>query len=108
MSERSSVAQVQQIGVEVTPGTAVAATRRLGAMTLTPSINAETDPYRPQGSKFPTVMTMNREWTELAMEGKPTYEEVVYPLAMVGTAPVVTELLDTATPTGWFCSGHST
>lgn len=100
MPERSTVAQVQQVGVETTPGTAVAATRRLGAMTLTPSVNAETDPYRPQGSKFPTLMTLNREWADLSMEGKPTYEEVVYPLAMAATSPVVSQVLDGATPTG--------
>lgn len=100
MPERSSVAQVQQIGVEVTPGTAVAATRRLGAMSIVPTINPETDPYRPQGAKFPTVMTMNREWAEVAMDGKPTYEEVVYPLAMALTAPTVSQIMDGGTPTG--------
>lgn len=100
MAERSTIAQVQQIGVEVTPGTAVAATKRLGAMSLVPTPNPETDPYRPAGVKFPTVMSLNREWAEIAMDGRPTYEEIVYPLAMVGSAPVVTAIMDGGTPTG--------
>lgn len=100
MTERSSIAQVVQIGVEATPGTAVPATRRLGSMSFTPSVNAETDPFTPRGSKFPTIVTLNREWTDLAMEGRPTFQEVVYPLAACIGAPTVAELMDGATATG--------
>jgi hypothetical protein len=100
MPERSSIAQVTQIGKEVTPGTAVAATKRLGSMSITPSIQAETDAFRPAGVKFPTVMTLNREWADVAYDGKPTYEEVIYPLASAIGTPVVTQVMDGATPTG--------
>lgn len=100
MPERSSIAQVAQIGPEVTPGTAVAATKRLGSLRLTPSVNAEVEPFTPSGLKFPALQTLNREWTDVALEGQPTYEEVIYPLAMCVGAPTVSELLDGATPTG--------
>jgi hypothetical protein len=102
MPERSSIAQVSQIGKEVTPGTTVAATKRLGSINFTPSINTETDPFRPSGLKFPTVMTLNREWADVAYDGKPTYEEIIYPLASVVGTPVVASILDGATPTTAF------
>lgn len=95
MPERQTVLQLTQVGVEATPGTAVAATRRLGAMNIDPSINAETTPFRPAGSKFPTVVTLNREWADLAYNGVPTYQEVVIPLACVFGAPTVTAITPT-------------
>jgi hypothetical protein len=98
--ERSTSAQVTQIGLEATPGTAVAATRRLGSLTLSPSINAESEPFRPQGLKFPTLVVQNREWTEVDVEGTPTYEEVVIPLSGAIDTATVTQVMDGATPTG--------
>lgn len=111
MPERSSIAQVSQIGKETTPGTGVVATKRLGSLNITPSINTETDPFRPAGLKFPTVMTLNREWADIAYDGKPTYEEVVYPLAAVFGTPVVSQVMDGATATGayeWVFTPSST
>lgn len=100
MAERSSVAQVSQIGVEATPGTAVAATRRLGSLTITPSIQAENEAFRPEGLKFPTLMVQNREWSEVDVEGVPTYEEVVYPLTGAMDAATVAQVMDGTTATG--------
>ena len=100
MAERQTVAQVQQLGKEVTPGTAVAATRRLGSITLTPGVEAEADMFRPQGSKFATVQSLNREWVSGDISGTPTYEEVIYPLSGAFGAPVTSQLMDGATPTG--------
>jgi hypothetical protein len=102
MSERSSVAQVSQIGLEGTPGTAVAATRRLGSLSITPSMQIEAEPFRPEGLKFPTLMVLNREWTEVDVEGTPTYEEVIIPLSGAVDTATVSEVLDGATPTGAF------
>lgn len=100
MPERSTVAQVTQIGLEATPGTAVPATRRLGSLSLTPSISAEAEMFTPKGMKFPTVQVLNREWAEVDVDGTPTYEEVVIPLSgAIGTA-VVSEVMDAATSTG--------
>lgn len=100
MVERSTSAQVSQIGLEATPGTAVAATRRLGSLSLSPSISAEAEPFRPEGLKFPTVMVLNREWAEVDVEGTPTYEEVIIPLSGAVDEATVSEVLDGATPTG--------
>lgn len=100
MPERSSVAQVSQIGVEATPGLAVAATRRLGSLTISPSIQAEAEMFRPAGLKFPTVQVLNREWAEVDVEGQPTYEEVVVPLSGAIDTATVSEVMDGATATG--------
>lgn len=102
MPERSSVAQVSQIGVETTPGTAVAATKRLGSLSLTPSIQNDTNPFRPQGMKFPALVIQNMEWAEVGVEGVPTYEEVIYPLSGAMNVATVNEVMDGATPTGAF------
>lgn len=100
MVERSTVAQVAQIGVEATPGTAVPATRRLGSLSLSPSITNEADMFRPEGLKFATVQVQNREWADVSGTGKPTYEEVIIPLSGAMDAATVSEVLDGATPTG--------
>lgn len=99
MPERSSVSQVSQIGLEATPGTAVAATKRLGSLSITPSMQIEAEPFRPEGLKFPTLMVLNREWAEVDVEGVPTYEEVIYPLSGAMDTAVVTQVMDGATPT---------
>lgn len=111
MPERSSVAQVSQIGLEATPGTAVAATRRLGSLSISPSIQAETEMFRPEGLKFATVQTLNREWAEVDVEGTPTYEEVIIPLSGAVNTATVTQVMDGATPTGayeWVFTPSST
>jgi hypothetical protein len=102
MPERSSVAQIAQIGPEVTPGTAVAATKRLGSLTLEPSIQGDGTMFRPQGLKFPTTQVLPQEWAEVkGSSDTPTYEEVIYPLSgAMGQAITVTQVMDGATPTG--------
>lgn len=102
MPERSSVAQAAQIGPEVTPGTTVAATRRLGSLSIEPSIQGERQMFRPTGAKFPTVGVLPQEWAEFAVSSDaPTYEEVIYPLSgAMGVAQSVTQVMDGGTPTG--------
>lgn len=97
---RSTAAQIQQIGKETTAGTAVAATRRLGSLEITPSINAEVEAFRPRGLKFATVLAPNREWAEIDLSGTPTYEEVIYPLSGAVDVATVSQIMDGATPTG--------
>lgn len=100
MPERSSVAQVSQIGVETTPGTPVAATRRLGSLNITPTIVTEAETQRPEGMKFATTQVLNREWSTADVSGQPTYEEVIIPLSGAVDAATVSQVMDDATPTG--------
>lgn len=89
MPERSSISQVVQLGVEATPGTAVAASKRLQSMGIEPSPNLETSQFRPAGSKYNTLSIAGKEWTTAAITGRPVFDEIIYPLASVLTTPVV-------------------
>lgn len=100
MPTRSSAVQVAQIGKETVPGTPVAANRRLGSIKLTPKAEAETSDFRPSGNKYVTVVAENKAWTSFEAEGQPTYEEIIYPLASVFTAPVSAQVMAGATATG--------
>lgn len=85
---RAAVRQVMQIGVESTPGTAVAANRVLPSLYITPGVKVQTSQYRPPGWKFPSIAVPVREWVEAKLEGVPSYTDIVY---------VLSSILDTAT-----------
>lgn len=93
MAERSSLNQNIQLGVEATPGTAVAATKRLQSIGIEPSISVETSQFRPIGSKFNALSTLGKEWVEAPLSGRGTYTEIVYALSSVITSatPTVTD-----------------
>lgn len=88
MAERSSLNQNVQIGVEATPGTAVAATKRLQSIGIEPSPSVETSQFRPIGSKFNSLSTLGKEWIEASLTGRGTYTEIVYALSSVMTTAV--------------------
>jgi hypothetical protein len=90
MAERSSLTQNIQIGVEATPGTAVAATKRLQSVGIEPSPSVEMSQFRPIGSKYNALSTLGKEWIEAALTGRATYTELVYVLSSVVNTGVVT------------------
>ena len=90
MAERSSLNQNIQIGVETTPGTAVAATKRLQSVGIEPSVSVETSQFRPIGSKFNALSTLGKEWVESSITGRGTYTELQYILSSVMTTGVIT------------------
>ncbi len=83
MAERASIFQTVQIGVEVTPGTSVAAGKKLQSMIIEPGPKAEIKSYRSMGSKFPALAALGKEWTEASVSGGLTFSEIVYPLSSV-------------------------
>lgn len=101
MAERSTITQVVQFGMEntSTPGTAVAATKRMQTLDVTTGIKASVDAFRPSGFKFSTLLSTQREWTELDMKGAPTFSELIYPLASILKSVTPTTILDTAIDT---------
>lgn len=91
MAERSTITQVVQVGVETVPGTAVAANKRLTALSITPNIRSNIKRFRPQGYKYPTVTALGKEWSEAPFTGVPTYSEIIYLLSScLGTATLTT------------------
>lgn len=90
MAERATVAQLNQIGVEVTPGTAVGANIKLASLDLTGGIKAENRIFRPAGQKYASFVVPGKEWLGLSVSGWATYGEIVYPLAGILCEPVIT------------------
>lgn len=91
MAERSSLNQVVQIGVESTPGTGVAANKRLQSLGIEPSLSVEIDTFRATGSKFSALTALGKEWVEAGLSGRATYTEIIYPLSsVIGTAVITT------------------
>lgn len=81
MSARADVNIVTQLGVEVTPGTAVPGDLRL------PSIDIEISPehqkqfYRGAGYKANTIGVMNKSWAMGSFKGPLNYEELAVVLS---------------------------
>jgi len=78
MTDRATLNQVTQIGMETTPGTAVAATRRLPALSITPGIQTAINSFKPVGGKFNTVGALGKEWVEASYEGPLCYNHLTY------------------------------
>lgn len=87
MSEKASVFQTVQIGVEDTIGTPVAATLKLAATSINCGPRLEADAFRPLGVKYPSFVTPNKEWSEFSIDGKITYNEICYLLASLISEP---------------------
>ena len=90
MAERASVFQGIQLGVEATPGTAVAASKQLLSMSLTPQIDVTIDTFRPMGNKFITVAAPGKDLATVQAQGKLTYTEIVYPFSSLFGAATIT------------------
>lgn len=89
--KRSSVFQAVKIAPEVTAGTPPASGyKKLTALGMTTTINPVVQAFRPAGSKYTTVTALNREDSTWALDGLPTYTEIVYPLSSVLTEALIT------------------
>lgn len=96
MPERTTIAQVTQIGVESTPGTGVPANKLFLATGISPAIKVDMQRFRPMGQKFPTVLTPGKEWVEGKIDGTGSYTEMAYLLASLLTDPGAATTVDTS------------
>lgn len=96
MAERSTIAQVVQIGVESTPGTAVAADKQFLSTGISPAIKVEMQRFRAMGQKFPSILVPGKEWVESSLEGAGSYTELAYLLASLLTDPGSPSTVDTS------------
>ena len=86
MAERSALFEAVQIGKETTPGTGVAANKKLLATSFELGPEVEVDTFRPNGFKFPTIASLNREHTTGDISGQLSYTDIVYLLSSLVTA----------------------
>jgi len=91
MSERATLNQLTQIGVEAVPGTAVAANKLLQALSIEPGIKADVKTFKPLGAKYATIAALGKEWVEAKVSGDVAcYNHLAYLLSgiMAYAAPV--------------------
>lgn len=81
MVDRAKVSETIQVGLESTPGTAVAAPTNLRSVSVMLKMPGSADLFRPDGHKFNVLAEDNAEWTAFDLNGKPTYTEICYLLA---------------------------
>lgn len=93
MPERATVFEGVQIGVEVTPGTAVAANKKLQGLELIPGMKGEFQEFRPQGYKHNTIVVPTKEWTGLKLNGVPAFNDMLYLLSGLVSVPVTTQII---------------
>jgi hypothetical protein len=103
VTERSTITQTVQIGVETTPGTAVPANKRLQSIGIAIGAKVDSKEFTPIGQKYPTLAVVGKEWSEAELTGQPCYTELPYIFSsLMSTATSVTQTLDSATPTGGY------
>lgn len=90
MAERSALTQGVQVGVETTPGTAVAANKSFSTIGIEPSVSVDMQVFRPMGQKFTGVVTPGKEWVEADLSGRGSYTELIY---------ILSSLLKSVSPT---------
>ncbi len=100
MAERSTITQSVQIGVEVTPGTPVAATKRLGSMGFNMGPQTDFTALRPIGQKYASLQILGKEWAEADLDGSPVYTELPYAFASFINSPTVSQIMDGSTASG--------
>ena len=95
MPENASVFIATQLGVEVTPGTAVAANRLLQALQIEPSIKPEIKSFRPRGQKYNLVSVLGKEYVEAKISGDASYNDLVYLFSSALSYAAPTQIIPT-------------
>lgn len=83
-TERATVNQITQIGLETTAGTAVAATKLIQGTDFQPGIKLNTKQFRAMGRKYPYLTVPGREWVDAKLAGPANYNELAYWLSCIG------------------------
>lgn len=78
LAPRPAISQGVQIGDETTEGTSVNGDFKLQSIGFELGIAAESQGFRPSGSKYKTVHALGKEWCEGSLSGQPTYDELQY------------------------------
>lgn len=107
MSDKSTIFQGLQIGKEATAGTPVAANKKLLAMSFEFNPKTESDTFRAMGNKYASFVTLNKEWSELGLSGKLTFNEILYALASLISEPTPVQQGSTAAYKWTFTSSTS-
>ena len=94
MADRFLVSEVQQVGIESSPGSAAVPTIQFQALNIDIDTALEVDEFKPSGQLPQSIVAPRQEWSSGSLTGYPTYTEIAYALSNVLGAATVT------TPTG--------
>lgn len=83
MTERATVTQGVQLGVETVPGDGTAANLIVNSFTIEPGIKVNMQHFRPTGQKVDSIISAGKEWVECKLKGIGSYTELQYLLAGV-------------------------
>jgi hypothetical protein len=89
MPPRAAVFQAVQVGLEATPGTPVAASKRLLATEIALQPRTPFNTFRPVGQKFATGSSAQKEWTEASVRGALSYNDLTYIMSSLLTQAAV-------------------
>ena len=87
MTERITALQGAQLGLESTLGTRANPTIRLKTLNFTLDPAPEFGSFETDGDLAPRESTLNKEWSTVAVDGKPCYNEIGFVLASVMQKP---------------------
>ncbi len=87
--ERASVFEGLQIGLEGTPGVPVGATQRILSFMMDTDPHQTVKPFTPQGYKYPTTVTQEKEWTDFTLTGTVDFNHILYLFSSLLTAPTI-------------------
>lgn len=90
MSDRATVFQTTQVGVETVKGTTEPAIHRILAFSIEPKPMTPIKPFRNQGSKFVTDTFNPKEWTQADVKGEACYKSLTWLFSCILTTAVVT------------------
>jgi hypothetical protein len=90
MPDRSLVQEIIELGVETTPGTAVASAIKLSGLQVDLGTSLELDRIAPMGNLWDTIAAPRQESGVGSISGFPTYPELAYVFSNVFGAAVVT------------------
>jgi len=90
MPDRMLVTERQQVGIELTPGTAAVPTINLQALSIDIDTNLEFDEFGPMGQLPQSIVAPRQEWSAGSLSGYPTYTELPYALSNALGAAVIT------------------
>jgi hypothetical protein len=90
MPDRALVQEIIELGVETTPGTAVASAIKLSGLQVDLGTSLELDRIAPMGNLWDTIAAPRQEWGVGSIAGFPTYPELAYVFSNVLGAAVVT------------------
>lgn len=83
MTERATVVQGVQLGVETVPGDGTAANILVNSFTIEPGVKVNMQKFRPTGQKVDSIIVPGKEWVEAKLTGLGSYSEMQYLLASV-------------------------